>query len=366
MKLRIFNPEHDIALATHTDNFTAPHAARHLRASLGFIPAFWADDGDLVLVDDSEAAAEAVRHMRGHAADVRFVTRDDLALIPANDIEAIDPWGWDSSLCYSLRTCNEGLARLMPDSHRLDLIRTASNRMFAATHLLPQLRSIDRRLTGESCYCATADELSARLRANGRSVLKAPWSSSGRGIRYVEREPDDNVMGWCRNIMERQGGIMAEPFYPKAIDFGMEFWHYAGGNTEYRGLSLFDTRNGAYCGNILATEADKRDMLAQYADMELVDKVRDSIIGLTATLLGDWYEGAFGIDMMAVTGDDGKSQLIHPCVEMNLRRTMGHVALALSPDEHGPQGLMRIYASSGKYKLRVSATNDNLLDTGLV
>ena len=51
---------------------------------------------------------------------------------------------------------------------------------------------------------------------------------------------------------------------------------------------------------------------------------------------------------------------------MNLRRTMGHVALALSPDEHGPQGLMRIYTSSGKYKLRVSATNDNLLDTGLV
>lgn len=46
-------------------------------------------------------------------------------------------------------------------------------------------------------------------------------------------------------------------------------------------------------------------------------------------LLGDAlrnvYAGPLGIDMMVVRQDD--TLLLHPCVEMNLRATMGHVAL---------------------------------------
>ena len=45
MKLHIFNPDHDVALASNMDAFTAPHAARELRADLGYLPALWADDG---------------------------------------------------------------------------------------------------------------------------------------------------------------------------------------------------------------------------------------------------------------------------------------------------------------------------------
>ena len=56
MKLHIFNPEHDIALASNLANFTAPHAGRQLRANLGFLPALWAADGDAVLVDDVASA----------------------------------------------------------------------------------------------------------------------------------------------------------------------------------------------------------------------------------------------------------------------------------------------------------------------
>ena len=69
MKLHIFNPEHDIALAANQPRFTAPHAGRQLRADLGFLPALWADDGDLVLVDDVEAALEWVRHVKRYAHD---------------------------------------------------------------------------------------------------------------------------------------------------------------------------------------------------------------------------------------------------------------------------------------------------------
>ena len=48
--LHIFNPEHDIALAANLSNFTSPHAGRQLRADIGFLPAIWAGEGDVVLV----------------------------------------------------------------------------------------------------------------------------------------------------------------------------------------------------------------------------------------------------------------------------------------------------------------------------
>ena len=35
MTLHVFNPEHDIALASNLSNFTAPHAGRQLRAPCG-------------------------------------------------------------------------------------------------------------------------------------------------------------------------------------------------------------------------------------------------------------------------------------------------------------------------------------------
>ena len=49
--IHIFNPEHDIALGAHVEQFTAPHAARQLRHDLGFLPMIWAEEGDKVIVE---------------------------------------------------------------------------------------------------------------------------------------------------------------------------------------------------------------------------------------------------------------------------------------------------------------------------
>ena len=67
MKLHIFNPEHDIALASDMFNFVAPHAGREMRSDLGFLPALWAEDGDMVLVDDIASALSRVRHLSRYA-----------------------------------------------------------------------------------------------------------------------------------------------------------------------------------------------------------------------------------------------------------------------------------------------------------
>ncbi len=368
MKLLIFNPEHDIALAINKDRFTPPHAGRQLRADLGFLPSLWAEEGDMVLVDDVEAAAEAVRHLTKYAMTVKFVSLADLSkadIASLADFE-VDPWGWDSTIRRQLLDANPNLRPYLPTAERLDEMRRLSSRRFAAEHLLPQLVSMDERLIGRSHYCEDLPSVVQAISENGKSVLKSPWSSSGRGVRYVDgTQLTDHQQGWVNNVLSRQGGIMVEPLYRKVMDFGMEFMAQKDGTVDFCGLSMFDTLNGAYTGSILATEDDKREMLSRYCEMALLDKVCEKIKSLLSPLFAGNYHGPFGVDMMIVATDNAETFLMHPCVEMNLRRTMGHVALAVSPSKMESQGVMTI-SFSGKYHLRIHKTNANTLKQRLV
>lgn len=367
MKIHIFNPEHDIALAMHKDLFTAPHTVRQLRRDLGGLAALWADDGDIVVVDDIQVAQESVRHLKRYAHVVRFVDFSGLQSLPVEEMPDIEvcPWGWNRAIGRELVAASENVGLAVPSEDRLETIRKMSNRSFAATYFLPALKSVIPHCVGDSFYCATLEEVEFVANRNGQSVLKAPWSCSGRGVRYVFSEMDDHQKGWSRNVITRQGGIMVEPYYNKVIDFGMEFEITTDGQVKYCGLSLFHTKNGAYVGNVLATENRKREMLSRYVNLNLIDKLCETVISLAQRFFGKKYFGPFGIDMMLVADENGELK-VHPCVELNLRRTMGHVALAVSPDEYHPEGVMRIVFENGRYKLRITPTKENLLNTDTV
>ena len=206
---------------------------------------------------------------------------------------------------------------------------------------LRQHQSLADQTVGESCECRTMDDVQQIISRWHHVVLKAPWSSSGRGIKYVDGQLSRSQQGWCVNILREQGSVVAEVYYNKVKDFGMEFFSDGRGNVTYLGLSLFSTLYGAYTGNILATEADKEQMLAAYLPTELTHAVRIQLEALLSQTIGTAYRGPLGIDMMVVSQsskDHAQSSkfnvqssnfLLHPCVELNLRRTMGHVALAL-------------------------------------
>ena len=68
---------------------------------------------------------------------------------------------------------------------------------------------------------------------------------------------------------------------------------------------------------------------------------------MSPSILEGKYVGPFGVDMMIA------EEKLHPCVEINLRRTMGHVALALSPADDDLVRVMRIEYVDGTYKLKI-------------
>lgn len=356
MNLHIFNPEHDIALASGLSNFTAPHAGRQLRHDLGFLPAIWAQEGDRVMVDDAEQAQKAwqrVAYQLRTKLGKDCLTPPDMmfesARTPASSLQAqsIEPWGWNSALKATLlrRGFDE---RLMPTAMQLETIRELSHRRTASA-LLPELRMAGT--VGESFECQEAEQVEMLLAKYGQLVMKAPWSSSGRGLRFLsaERTPLAVHANWLRNVVASQGSVMVEPYYNKVKDFGMEFYADEQGRVRYEGLSLFHTANGAYTGNLLASEQVKQTMIGRYVEAGLLSDVQEMICQKLSLTFKGRYHGHFGVDMMVCNGS-----LLHPCVEINLRRTMGHVALALTPEDDDLQGVMRIEYAENNYKLKIN------------
>lgn len=364
MKLHIFNPEHDLALASNLRQFTAPHAGRQLRSDLSFIPALWADEGDLVLVDDIDNARDKVRHLGGDLVDkVEFITKVQLAhFIKTEFLDGVHPWGWDLSLKGELE--HIGIPEIaLPCDAILNKVRALSSRQWAAEHLQSGVR-----------FVQSVAEVKYLVREWGKAVIKAPWSSSGRGVRFVSadefREGSDypSFERWVGNIIYRQGGVTVEPYYNKVMDFGMEF-EMVDGKVLYRGLSLFDTIKNAYSGNVLCPEDKKVEMMARYVSPERLLQIRQHVIDVMEPALKGIYSGPFGVDMMIyakeqnLPASDGASSDVqddfgvNECIEVNLRRTMGHVAIDLADYLQETSSelnqLMRVEFDGNRYHLRV-------------
>lgn len=354
MNLYIFNPEHDIAFASNLENFTAPHAGRQLRHDLGFLPALWADADDYVLVDDKDSAVEGLRRL-GLPIEAKLIEPTELTSLLRQEPSLrlnINPWGWDAALRHYLIGLGVAIDDV-PSNAWINKTRVISHRAWAANNILKPLRNIQGTI-GESCELKDIKDVRTFLSEHHNIVLKAPWSSSGRGVRYLSdnQEIAPQEIGWTRNVLLRQGSIMAEPYYNKVCDFGMEFSSDGKGRIAYRGLSVFHTTNGAYTGNLLEDEPHKEAMICRYIDQSTLKNIATKIQTIMSSAIGSLYKGPFGVDMMVVRV--GEELHVHPCVELNLRMTMGHAALLLASKYHLEEQTMRISYTDGRYRLRLT------------
>lgn len=329
MTLHIFNPEHDIALAFGADNFTAPHAARQLRTDLCWIPGIWAKDGDAVLVADGDTETYdrlLRRAIRPFQKSIQWVTDKQLASLV---VDKVDPWGWDVAVASFLRRKGVDTA-LIPDKAQLDAIRQISSR-HTALNLLSSLKEIiPQGVCGEMYIAKTLEEAVLLCAVLGECVIKSPWSSSGRGVRFVSGEMDASVLPWVRKTIDTQGSVMVERKENKVADFAMEFYSDGKGGVEYHGLSLFSTRGTAYTGNLLMPEEDKLEYLGKWINKDFIYCIQRTVKEILREITSSVYSGPLGVDMMVVSSSSSNGFFVHPCVEINLRRTMGMMALSLA------------------------------------
>ena len=164
----------------------------------------------------------------------------------------------------------------------------------------------------------------------------------------LDYDGDPGTLKFVRNTIERQGSIIVEPFYNKVMDFAMEFILDGEKEAKFVGLSVFHTNRGAYLGNVLAGEDEKWDMLQRVAgrdDIRSLAKVLQRLLGEMC----DPYRGPVGVDMMVVEQEGGRC--VHPCVEVNVRRTMGMAAVSVAMRTEGRFKTMATDCRGGECQL---------------
>ena len=320
MKVHIFNPENDMALADGNPGYTPPAIIRQMRDELYWLPNWWAKDEDIV-----------------------WNGTDKLQLKPGDEI---CPWGWSPALIHQLRQA--GVAdEFLPSDEEMERLRWLSHRKTAVEALAACKRDglIGEALMGASHLCKTEAEIKkilASAKEGEEFLLKAPWSSRGRGLMLCG---SPNAKGWIKNTLKAQGSVVVERMLQKIADFALEFWCDGKGGVEYRGLSLFYTNeSGAYLGNWVAPEGQKLQWLMQYADPQLLVDIRH---WWEAYLPHFQYRGPVGIDMMLCQGG------ICPCIEINWRMTMGYISTLLPAQ--GKYGRMVVEYIYGHYSAEVEA-----------
>ena len=78
-----------------------------------------------------------------------------------------------------------------------------------------------------------------------------------------------------------------------------------------------------------------------------------SLLMLSVFSSCDDNTGTLGVDMMILSKPDSQGFSVHPCVEINLRRTMGHVAIAMAEaSPSAPPRVMQITLTD-KYRIHI-------------
>ena len=158
------------------------------------------------------------------------------------------------------------------------------------------------------------------------AVVKQPWSSSGRGVRYFDaaRTSVDTFVGQTVGTIARQGSVMVERFMPEHHDFALLF-QCNHGKVEYVGPSVFISGSAAanYGGNIVAPDSHLRALISEFIDPVQFDELTSAVASAIEAVIAPAYDGPVGVDICASGG------LIHIC-ETNLRYTMGFVARGIA------------------------------------
>ena len=280
----IFNPEHDLCIANGDENFVPP------RSAVGF----------------AKENIDLSEHLRR----------------PNKQRRKIIPWGWNPSL--KKRLINEGIdPAALPSEEELQFIRTHSRREFALK-VHSGLSCKDSQVIGPDyrIVATSLSEIEAFISANGSAVLKSPLSGSGKGIRFIREGLSESDTGWCRKTIDKQGSVIVEQRFEIIKECAMLFECHCEG-IDFIGYSLFESRNGAYNRNILASNDDIEDIIAGYISRDTLIAIREGLKAILADTLAGHYEGFLGVDQMICKT---ASPVFIPVSEINLRMTMGLIA----------------------------------------
>ncbi len=355
-RIHLFNPENDLALAHGGRNYTAPPNAMALHRAGAMLPLWYGDNGDAIIAPDSDQKWLDEIASRTNILPCIF-NRDD----SAEGYTAM-PWGWSLDARRQLLDAGVPETALIY-SEKIEKLRQLSHRRTT----IEVMKALKERLSFDipplPLEAFSGEDVIQYAHLHNGCFIKSPWSSSGRGVVNASALSADELRRRAEGVIRRQGSIMCETPLDKVVDFAMLF-HSDGKTIKKLGYSLFYTGSGtAYTGNIVADDSAIEAHLSTFVSQEQLRQVSTVIEETLSDIIAPHYNGDFGVDML-IYQNKGEFK-ISPCIEINLRMTMGIVAWHLNQKHlaKGNQALFRVeYSKSTASGLEPLFANGRLVE----
>ena len=355
-----FNPTCELAVANSSFSYMPPLLLQEMERDLSILSFAFATENDFVLTENPPSHG-FLQQLNEAGFDLpTFCHLVDLEALPAASLGNICPWGWSPAAHFKLKILKEKCNlefRINPvtnwqDEYQKLFERSSSlNLLSEIVNQNPPEWFIDQSLIGKKV--TSCEEIELLLEKYSSIVLKAPMSSSGRGIQIIRKTKlSESNKQWISGVIRQQDYLIAEPFLEKLNDLSFQFKVLTNAEIEYLGYSVFETNsNGQYRGTYI--HPDMKSILPEENSYEL-----EAMIKTTATVLREalsksiyarFHLGYLGVD--ALVFKHNNSLKIQPCIEVNSRMNMGILSMfvgkKLHPDATGKFELF--YGKPGEY-----------------
>ena len=351
-----FNPTCELAVANGSFSYMPPRLLREFESDCSILPFVFGKSSDFVLTEKIPSKEFILKLTDAGFEMPEFCYLKELISGKTETIGSIYPWGWSPAAHFYLRELKEKCSpefRESPvyswkDEHKALFERITS--LHFLTDFLKQNPTeffVGQELIGTKAN--SIEEIEELIKKHIPLVLKAPMSSSGRGIQII-RKPILNTSNkqWISGILNQQKYLIAEPFLDKVLDFSFQF-KISSDEPKYLGYSVFETNsNGQYQSTLIHPEIN------QAINSEMETKIGATALMLKEALKDSVYakmhRGFLGIDAMIYREKEGLK--IQPCIEINSRMNMGILTTQIEKKTHDDSTgkFALFYGSRGEFK----------------
>ncbi|MCL1936908.1 MAG: hypothetical protein FWF52_00745 [Candidatus Azobacteroides sp.] len=329
--IHYFNPGHETAVLYASKHYQPPANQVKMQQELAFLPAWYARSGDFVWMEDdgkeklneiesvfsSGTQAVSPKDLVDKRADL-FAQRVDLWGISPQSIELFEKLNKAYDLHWQIPEWKPEYAAL-------------GNRFFAhgiLSFLISTYPEIEEEILPQ--LFSNIDEIEHYLvLCQKQQLVKSPYSSSGRGLVWLppgklSRSEKQIISG----MLKKQSCVSIENALDKQFDFSMHFENDDERTVRFIGYSIFQTHTkGAYEKSFLSAQDELEKRIATFIEVKLLNSIQKAFVEIIGEKYAPFYKGNIGVDMMIY--QSGNRYRLHPCIEINMRKSMGYLAIRL-------------------------------------
>ncbi len=327
-KLFVFNPGHEEALKIPLQQtYTPSKEILKLRHDLSPLMLYFAKEGDYIWQWAKDSQEDRVLNHKGELVkDTKNLPKLEVSLwaLEGHCLKELKKRAEKLSLSLSTPKISKSYLKLSHRSSSVLMLKQLNERWQDCSEQIPYW------LYPQGEWESMQKELSALLKEKEEQgiknlLIKRAYTSSGRGISSLSLPCDKKSQDQLLLQIRRCKGISLEEKLELIQDWAIEYHINTDGEVKFVALSKFKTNSfGAYQLNILADQSELYQELYELLGDDLSKLIEEQKAFLKEHLAKS-YEGYIGVDMFVYKSKEGRLRL-NPCVEINLRSTMGLVA----------------------------------------